>query len=373
MVDNFNQWNDDEYSESMANDNNTEMSYETSFENAQDYGQNLEQDYEPDYEDTNPDYNRDFQVDNQYDNQYNDDEYSDDENTYDENSYADEEEDDNFEAKPRKLNILPVIIILLLLLGIAGGLTWYFLSPKKVADNSVPNFTNETLNTEQDMQTTENVGDYFFNEAGGEEENNMVNVNFGENGDTNVVMENQDGEQVVATVSEVPENPDNNKTEKQSDDEFFGTDSQAENNSEIMISYNKHARLNPFKPLESISKKLDGYAKINNIDFEILEPPVKSVPDENLTRLLQTQISGILYDDEKPAAIVNLNGTDQFVKVGDVVSGYKVEKITRKQVQISYKSNTYIASVGELFTRGALEKQRAVVNLENKFAGNRNN
>ena len=106
-----------------------------------------------------------------------------------------------------------------------------------------------------------------------------------------------------------------------------------------------------------------------NTEFEVIEPPIQSVPDENLTRLLQTQISGILYDEENPSAIVNLNGLDHFVKAGDVVSGYTIDSITRDKVQVSYKDNSYVASVGELFTRGSLDKQRAVVNLEQKFAG----
>ena len=98
------------------------------------------------------------------------------------------------------------------------------------------------------------------------------------------------------------------------------------------------------------------------------------VSDENLTRLLQTQISGILYDEVSPSAIVNLNGVDQFVKIGDTVAGYTIESITKDKVQITYKNNTYVASVGELFTRGVLEKKRAVADLENKFAGRyRNN
>ena len=77
----------------------------------------------------------------------------------------------------------------------------------------------------------------------------------------------------------------------------------------------------------------------------------------------------ILYDEENPSAIVNLNGMDHFVKAGDVVSGYTIDSITKDKVQVSYKNNSYVASVGELFTRGSLDKQRAVVNLENKFAG----
>ena len=88
-----------------------------------------------------------------------------------------------------------------------------------------------------------------------------------------------------------------------------------------------------------------------------------------MTKLLQTQISGILFDNESPSAVINLGGVDYFVKAGDTISVYTVNDISKNQVQITYKNNSYVASVGELFVRGKLESQPAIVNIENKFAG----
>ena len=158
-------------------------------------------------------------------------------------------------------------------------------------------------------------------------------------------------------------------------DDMFGdgdfSQGQEENNA-IMVAYDKDSRVNPFKP--PVDTSGGTFDSIDGIDVEIIEPPTESVEDPNLTKLLQTQISGILFDDVSPSAIVNLNGIDQFVKMGDVISGYTIESITKDKVQINYKNNSYVASVGELFTRGALDKQRAVADLENKFAGRyRNN
>ena len=59
----------------------------------------------------------------------------------------------------------------------------------------------------------------------------------------------------------------------------------------------------------------------------------------------------------------------EVVKIGDEISGYKIKNITRRKVEISYKNNTYVASVGELFVPGRLEAQSAVDNLNDKFAG----
>jgi|GEM_PF-6345823 len=139
--------------------------------------------------------------------------------------------------------------------------------------------------------------------------------------------------------------------------------------SSIMVTWNAQGRQNPFKAPAVLERKYDNYEQVGNVQFEIIEPPSKLVPDENLTRLLQTQISGILYDSESPSAIVNLAGKDYFVKIGDKISVYLVKRITETKVEISYKNNTYIASVGELFTPGSLDKQSEVANLKSKFAG----
>ena len=257
-----------------------------------------------------------------------------------------------------------------MLLGVGA----YIAVPKVVGNLKATgeNVQTENLSKVNDVGTsvaTQNGSDLansFFNNASNES-SDMMSVNFNENGETNVVT--GEGENVqTATVTDVSSSDGVSET-----DLFENQDSQTgsnnEDNNSIMVVYNKASRLNPFKP-PVVDRSLDqAYETINNTQFEIIEPPVTSVPDENLTKLLQTQISGILYDTESPSAIINLNGLDQFVKTGDTISGYKIESITKDKVQISYKNNSYVASVGELFTRGSLEKQPAVVNLENKFAG----
>lgn len=328
-------------------------------------------------------------VDNE--NQWEDMEYS--EQTGDENGYSDEEyseqeyeaysddEDGIPETAPKKGSAAGCLILLILLLAVIGAVAFMFLGKKgedagfKQPQNSVEQSSDIQINNSD----TTAVGDAFFNEAGGENAD-MMAVDFNSSGETTVTS-NEGGEEIVATVTDVPNgnadtNVTNNEQQGANVEDLFPSDLQADpsqENNEIMVAYNKKSRQNPFKP-PVLAKQSDDYALIGDSEFEIIEPPTTSVADENLTRLLQTQISGILYDDVSPSAIVNLNGIDQFVKIGDVVSGYKIESITRDKVQITYKNNTYVASVGELFTRGYLEKQQAVVGLENKFAGRyRNN
>lgn len=309
---------------------------------------------------------------------YSDEEYSDDEYESNDDSAEEEYEDgdedsDEYEYEdddeaPRKGSPVILVLLIILILLAAGGYFAYtkFAGGNNTAENKTQIQQEHVDNNGQNNEfgNNEEMGDFFFNEAGGNE-NDMMSVGFNENGETNVSTPDENGgEENVATVTEQPNTTENDLSP---DDMFSDGDINGEEDNAIMVSYNKAFRLNPFKP--PVLQKGEEYSDVNNTDFEIIEPPTTSSPDENLKRLLQTQISGILYDDVSPSAIVQLNGTDQFVKIGDVISGYKIENITRNKVQISYKNNSYVASVGELFTRGYVEKQQAVVNLENKFAG----
>ncbi len=321
MVDKENQWDENiEYSDEELQD--------------QDYEEYSEQDYEEGYEDYE--------------------------------GY----EDDVEPAGRKKSNPLPLILIALLLLGVAG---FIFMSKMGGNNEVTTNEENQQIAVEQQTVTEnaeassnqEDLGDMFFEQAGGNS-SDMVNVNFNDTGSAQVSTEGEENAP-VATVTET------DTTSNDTGSDLFGQgdfeiDPSLENN-DIIVSYDKASRENPFKPPVHSKDDVVNDPTVNNTPFEIVEPPTTSVPDENLTRLLQTQISGILYDEVSPSAVVNLNGVDSFVKVGDVISGYKIQAITEDKVQINYKSNSYVASVGELFVKGSLEKQRAVANLEKKFAG----
>lgn len=318
-----------------------------------------------------------------------DDEYS--EQGYDEEDYGDydedeeDDEDEDYDAdkssKNKKNNQLLLLIIALLLLGLAGFLVMSKMnSGDQISDAGDINsnssmeqtFGGESLggNSEQgNAASTEEMGDMFFEQAGGNS-SDMMSFDFNNN-DGSAQVATNDNEK-VATVTDANNNP------PLSQDDLFGSSdgvniSSGTENNDIIVSYDKEkvVRENPFKPPVYVKQKEvhDNKVVVNNTQFEIIEPPTASVPDENLTRILQTQVSGILYDEQSPSAIVNLNGVDTFVKVGDKLSGYKIQSITEDKVQVNYKNNSYVASVGELFVRGQLEKQRAVADLEHKFAG----
>lgn len=102
--------------------------------------------------------------------------------------------------------------------------------------------------------------------------------------------------------------------------------------------------------------------------FEMIAPPTV-IPDTDpvIDELVETKISGIMYDPARPSAIVNFGGTDQLVHKGDMVKGYKILNITKNCVVIKYKANIYQATVGQSLNDGI--NLNPVSNLTKSFGG----
>ena len=122
---------------------------------------------------------------------------------------------------------------------------------------------------------------------------------------------------------------------------------------------------NPFVPYRDIS----GTAKVNDIpSFNLVEPPEVINENSEAARVMDTVVSGILYDKYSPSAILNIEGNDYLVKKGDVVNNYKVLNILRDSVTVKLGANVYKAGIGEILTEGTVN-YNDVSNLKNKFGG----
>ena len=86
--------------------------------------------------------------------------------------------------------------------------------------------------------------------------------------------------------------------------------------------------------------------------------------------VMDTVVSGILYDKYSPSAILNIEGNDYLVKKGDVVNNYKVVNIMQDSVTVKLGNNTDKAGIGEILTEGSLT-HNDVSNLNKKFGGER--
>lgn len=122
---------------------------------------------------------------------------------------------------------------------------------------------------------------------------------------------------------------------------------------------------NPFLPCNNI----DSTTSVSDVPKQYLvEPPESISESSDAVRLMDTIVSGILYDDFSPSAILNIEGNDYLVKKGDVVNNYKILNITRNSVAVKLGENSYSAGIGEILTEGEVNHSN-IPNLNNKFGG----
>ena len=124
-------------------------------------------------------------------------------------------------------------------------------------------------------------------------------------------------------------------------------------------------KANPFLPYRDIGD-LKGTSDVPG--FALVEPPKITGASPEAVRVMDTIVSGILYDKYSPSAILNIEGSDYLVKKGDVVNNYKVLVIAQDSVTVQLGSNIYKAGIGEILTEGSLN-HNDVSNLGNKFGG----
>ena len=123
-------------------------------------------------------------------------------------------------------------------------------------------------------------------------------------------------------------------------------------------------KANPFVPYRN-----SGSNVVNDVpQFDLIAPPEVVDNNSDAARVMDTIVSGILYDKFSPSAILNIEGNDYLVKKGDVVNNYKVLNIARDSVTVKLGNNTYNAGIGEVLTEGTIH-YNDVSNLNKKFGG----
>ena len=128
-------------------------------------------------------------------------------------------------------------------------------------------------------------------------------------------------------------------------------------------------RVDPFLPAIEIDTRGElELPKLPVASFH--QPPIEVQENPEATKLMQTTISGIMFDAFSPSAIISVEGQDHLVRKGDRINGYKVLDITKNRVVVQNGTNIYRATVGETLTT----KDEGVIfnnvdNLKRKFAG----
>ncbi len=115
----------------------------------------------------------------------------------------------------------------------------------------------------------------------------------------------------------------------------------------IVLSVESAGRANPFMPTfdEFNGKYYSG------IPAQVLMPPDAYGNEPDAQELMKVAVSGILFDNVKPSAIITINDVDYFVQKGDKVDDYMVLDINRQSVVVKKGTNIYKAGVGERFNQ----------------------
>lgn len=129
----------------------------------------------------------------------------------------------------------------------------------------------------------------------------------------------------------------------------------------VVIPVSAGGRPDPFLPYNHV-------AQTAKPKFDLVAPPME-IPESDpmLDKVFEFKLTGIMYDDIRPSAILSVDGAEQLVHKGDSVMGYKILNITRKSVTVKYKSNTYEVSAGQSIGSGV--NLNPVSSLSKQFGG----
>ena len=122
---------------------------------------------------------------------------------------------------------------------------------------------------------------------------------------------------------------------------------------------------NPFVPYRNI----DGTDFVSDVPkYDLVAPPEIIEETSDAARVMDTIVSGILYNKFSASAILNIEGNDYLVKKGDKINNYQILDIQKDNVTVKLGKNTFKAGIGEILTEGEINKN-IVSNLDKKFGG----
>ena len=300
-------------------------------------------------------------------------EYSSDEE-YEDEEYDEEYDDEEYENAEdnglKKKIIIGGVAVVILVILLAGG----FIGMKMLKKNS------------------DKVAANIENADGGASVENIVEKQetiIDENGEelTVIDIENEDApesqeaknpvlpvDETVKTAEKTDEDAIVDKSNLEIDEGPKPAKMAKEDDGLVDISIGDVGRQNPFLPNGvKVSSSEPGTigGTTSSAGFEIIEPPALAPASPAVAKLLSTKVTGIMYDAKSPSAIINIDGFDQLVKIGDVLENFYILDITKNKVVIKSESNVYKASVGQPLNSEKVVNSAEISNLEHKFYGSR--
>ena len=135
----------------------------------------------------------------------------------------------------------------------------------------------------------------------------------------------------------------------------------------VLVQVETEGRINPFMPtIAEFEKNV-----YTGISAESLLPPKSYGEDMDAQELMRVAVSGILFDEIKPSAIITINSVDYFVQKGDLVDDYRVLDINRQSVVIKKGQNIYKLGVGEMLNQKTVQVGGAASYQSGAYAGAR--
>lgn len=305
--------------------------------------------------------------------EYSDDDYSDEEYS-EEDEYVDEDGGDGNGGISKNKIIIIAVVAAVALLVIIGGIIGF---------TSMKNKNSSAPEQQPPVESVDETGMDIGSEEGGDE------ISIDVEAEDELASENPEENQGAAEGSglDVPENEQVANNDNGNEEAAGGLDVPQEPKSPsvgvvggtasdgtVSIAIGDTGRTNPFKPnIEQQKLELPAINEASAVrekySFDVIEPPELGIENLDLERLMQTKVTGILYDNIKPSAIVNIDGSDQLVSIGDNVAGFEIVSITKNKVVIRDGSNVFRASVGQPLNAEKVVNPVEVSNLETKFAG----
>lgn len=296
--------------------------------------------------------------------EYSEEEYEDDEADEDDESDESDEDgnaDENNNGMKRKLIVGGIAAVLLLLL-IGGGFAGMHLMKKHASNSDVANVEEaKDINAEETISVN---NDTVVDENG--EELSVINI------------ENEDAsEQKTAENPVLPSDENGVAKTDNSSLEIDDTPKPVKMDNgldidDVKVSIGDVGRKNPFVPFavdKSSAVKSEDIIQTSSIGFDVIEPPSLAEVNPEISKLFSTKVSGILYDEIRPSAILNIDGFDQLVRIGDTLGEFSILNITKNKVIIKSGVNVYRASVGQPLNAEKVVTSAEISNLEHKFYG----
>lgn len=328
--------------------------------NEEDIEEYTDEDFSDDY---SGDYGEDTDFGSLDDADFEDSEYEEDAEES-ENGGGDNSNGDN-DSKKKIIIGIAIILVLLLLVGGVVGLIKQKNQKSQTAVETVVTDDTEGQNTiEVGDETSENSSDEI--DISIEDDSDDINIEGENTEEVGIAVAEKDTKAIEAEEA--------SGLEIEADESTSAFADSPNDTKNVTVSIGDVGRKNPFARSDISETKVSSTHKINNdgLDFEVIEPPELEPEDEMITRLLETKVSGIMYDSRRPSAIINIDGVDQLVRIGDILSGFEFLSITKNKVVIRSDSNIYRASVGQPLNAERITNPVEISNLETKFKGSQN-